>query len=108
MALVTVSPSGAAPITLLAAAAPTTSETITNPDHDTWLEINVGGTATTVTVVRPGTHEAGDAAADLTIGPLTSTNRLVRIGEEYTDTATGTATVTFSQVTAVTARLWRF
>jgi hypothetical protein len=106
MALVVATP-GRAPTALLAPAAPTTSELITVPTWGTILEYIIGGTATTITIVRPGFTQAGDAVADLIIGPLTSVNGSIRIGPEYADLVTGSATVLFSQVTAVTARLWR-
>jgi hypothetical protein len=100
--------SGRAPVTQPALAAPTTSEVIANASWGTILEFEVGGTATTVTIVRPGNTAEGDAVADfvvLTAG--TSTRRAVRIPENYKDPATGNVTVQFSQVTAVLARVWR-
>jgi hypothetical protein len=107
MALVTTTISSRAPIVVTAKAAPTTSELITTPTWGTILEYDIGGTATTITVVRPGVTGAGDPITDLVIGPITSALGAVRVTPEYADPATGSATVLFSQVTAVTARLWR-
>ena len=98
---------GPTPVTPSALAAPTVSEQIVDPGNDVILYFEVGATPTTVTVVRPGTHSSGDNVADFVIGPLTSTTRFVRIGAEYADPVTGNATVLFSQVAAVLARLIR-
>jgi hypothetical protein len=94
----------AAPVTPGAAVAPATSEVITAPGWNVIADITIGGTATTVTIVRPGNMAAGDAVTDFVVGAgaLTSTRRLVRIGSEYADPVTGAVTITFSQVTAVT------
>jgi hypothetical protein len=107
MAINVVTLTGNAAITGLPAAAPTTSETIADVTQGTWLEVNVGGTATTITVLRPGNFSQGDAVSDWVIGPLTSTQRFLRIGPEFADPADGDADVTFSQVTAVTARVFK-
>lgn len=106
MALVT-NTWGRATSTPTAAAAPTTSETIANPTK-TRLRVVVGGTATTITVVRPGNNRAGDAVADYVIGPVTNTVRDIAITREYADPVTGLVTVNFSQVTGVTAELIRY
>lgn len=90
-----------------AAAAPTTSETIASPGPGVWLRVSVGATATTVTVVRPGTWPSGAAIPDDTYS-LTDARRDIQIGSEFRDPATGLATVTFSQVSDVTAEIVRF
>jgi hypothetical protein len=95
---------GAAPVTQAAAAAPTTSEVVTDVNWGTILEFDIGGTSTTITVVRPGNMAQGDAITDYVIGPVTSTRRALRLGP-FAD-SNGDATVQFSQVTAVTARVW--
>lgn len=107
MALVEVNVASAAPVTQGALAAPTTSETITAPTWNTLLELEVGATATTITIPRPGTNAEGDTRAPLVIGPLTSTRRVIRIHSGYMDLATKNATVLFSQVVGVLTRLWR-
>lgn len=104
MALATLSLAGAAPVTPTAFAAPTVSEVVQRPGPTKFLWVKVGGTATTITVVRPGTHPGGDTVDDNVIGPLTSVERVIPIGSEYR-AADGTATVQFSQVTGVTALL---
>jgi hypothetical protein len=107
MAQVLIPIPSAAAVTPGAAVAPATSEVITAPGWNVIAEIIVGGTATTVTVVRPGNMAAGDAVTDYVVGggALTSTSRFVRLGSEYADLVTGAVTVTFSQVTAVTWRI---
>lgn len=107
MAIPVTTISGAAPVTPVALAAPVASETIANAGNDVLLYVEVGATATTITVVRPGLNAAGDPVADFVIGPLTSTTRFIPIGAEYVDSATGLATVQFSQVTGVLSRLLR-
>lgn len=87
-------------------AAPTVSETITAPDAHTGLLVTIGGTATTITIVRPGTDAVGVAVADQVIGPLSNTTRLIKIDRHYR-ADDGDADVTFSQVTAVTASVVR-
>lgn len=106
MALVEVSV-GAAVVTPSAAAAPTVSETISASGPGVVLEVVVGGTATTITVVRPGNHPGGDAIDDLVLSAVSNATKLIPILREYRDPSTGLVTVTFSQVTAVTARLLR-
>lgn len=108
MALNVTTVSSPAPVTPAAFAAPTTSEQVANPGNDVLLWVKVGATATTITVVRPGDHPAGDPVGDLVVGPLTSEERIVPIGREYADSAlAGDAAVTFDQVAGVTALLLR-
>jgi hypothetical protein len=100
----------AVPVTPATAVAPGTTEVVADPSWGTIAEIIVGGTATTITIVRPGTFSGGDVVTDLVIGPLTSATRFVRLGAEYADataTPVGACTVLFSQVTAVTWRIFR-
>jgi hypothetical protein len=102
----------AAAVTPATAVAPATTEVVADPSWGTIAEFIVGGTATTITIVRPGTFGSGDAVSDYVVGggALTSTSRFVRLGAEYADAAatpTGAVTITFSQVTAVTWRIFR-
>lgn len=86
-------------------AAPTTSDTI-RPDGALILYVKVGGTATTVTVVVPGNQPySGTATSDLSTGSITSTERAFYIPASIADPTTGLVTVTYSQVTGVTAAL---
>jgi hypothetical protein len=82
--------------------APTTSESFLTPDDNSWLFVDVGVTATTITIVRPGNDAVGVAVTDKVIGPLTSVKRFIKIDRRYKDPTTGNATVQFSQVTNVT------
>ncbi len=84
-------------------AAPTTTETVDTTGGDVGLLVTVGATATTVGIVVPGNDEYGTARPDVTSGALTSVTRLLRIPRSAADPATGLVTVTFSQVTGVTA-----
>lgn len=84
-------------------AAPTVSESIVSPNDRTFLLVVVGGTATTVTITKPGVDSLGRANVNLAVGPLTSTTRCIKIGREFRDPTTGNVAVAFSQVTAVTA-----
>ena len=97
---------GKAIATVAAAVAPATSETVATANHpNLYALINVGGTATTVTIVSPGAfHTLRTAMANVTTGAITSTSRLVRLDQRYAD-ANGNVTVTFSQVTGVTWQL---
>lgn len=88
-------------------AAPTTSETILAPDRYTLLCVTIGATATVVTLVRPGTDEVGVAVTDVVSASLTSVSKWFKVDEQFIDPTTGNATVTFSQVTAVTAQVVR-
>jgi hypothetical protein len=92
-----------------APAAPTsTTETIASPGPGVFLRVVAGATTTTVTVVRPGSFDSGVAKADDAYASLINTRRDIYIGREFKDTATGLATVTFSQLTNVTAEVVRF
>lgn len=88
-------------------AAPTTSETILAPDSRTLLCVTIGGTATVVTLVRPGNDVVGVAVTDVVSASLTSVTKWFKVDEQFIDPTTGNATVTFSQVTAVTAQVVR-
>lgn len=92
-------------VTPSAMAAPTTNETVSAPGPGKFLQVVIGATTTTVTVVRPNTHPGGDSITDYTTGAIVSTERWIPITRDYRDPDTGLATVTFSQVTNVTARL---
>lgn len=85
---------------------PTTNETISAPSPGTNLLVTVGATTTTITVVRPGNFDAGDAITDFSTGAIVSTNRIINVDRLYQGT-TGTVNVQFSQVTNVTAILVR-
>ncbi|MGH9248105.1 MAG: hypothetical protein ACRD0W_01085 [Acidimicrobiales bacterium] len=89
-------------------AAPTTSETIT-PDPDAVYVVVIGATSTTVTIVVPGLT-FGQANPDIPVlTAATNTTRYIGgLGNPaLADPATGLITVTFSQVTNVTAALVR-
>jgi hypothetical protein len=82
--------------------APSASDT-TAPGERTFYWVKVGGTATTVTVVTPGT-KFGQALADVAVGPLTNTDRLIGpLVGELADPATGLVTIQTSNQTGVTA-----
>jgi len=83
---------------------PTTSDTIT-PDNGLILYVKIGATATTVTVVVPGNQPyTGTAIADATTGSVTNTERQIGITRDLIG-ADGLVTITYSQVTNVTAAL---
>lgn len=93
---------GDQPITPVAFAAPTASDTIQCGDN-VWLWAKIGATATTITLEDPGRSAPGRVpSVDLVIGPLTSVERVVRIPRRFAK-PDGNADVTFSQVTGVTA-----
>ncbi len=92
-------------VTPTAFAAPTTSETVASPGVGKFLWVKVGGTATTITIARPGTWPAGDTNTTWTSGSLTSVERIIPITADFRDPTTSLATVLFSQVTGVTALL---
>ena len=96
---------GKAAVTPTTLTAPTTNETVSAPGPGKFLRVVVGATTTTITVVRPGTQDAGDAITDYSTGAIVSTERIIPILREYRDPTTGLATVQFSQVTNVTAVL---
>lgn len=106
MALVALSV-GRAPVTPPAFAAPTVSESIPNPGPGVFLWVEVGATPTTITVNRYGKLPAGDEVPDLVFTALSNTKRLIPIGRDMRDPATGAALVAFSQVVGVTALLQR-
>ena len=108
MALPTVNLVGNAPITPSAMAAPAASETIPDAGADVWVYLDIGVTATTITVTRNGTLPSGDDLDDLVIGPLTSTRRWIRLGEAAFRDADGEAAVGFDNVTNVTGTIVRF
>lgn len=86
-------------------AAPTTSDTITY-QSGLILYVKVGATATTVTVVVPGNQlYSGTAKTDLVATSISNTERAFYISREAVDESTGLVTVTYSQVTGVTAAL---
>lgn len=85
-------------------AAPTVSDTIT---YTTGLILYVknGATSATVTIVVPGNQAySGTAKADLT-ATFANAERAFYISPEAVDTSTGLVTVTYSDVTTVTAAL---
>jgi hypothetical protein len=85
-------------------AAPTTTQTIPAVSDDRsilWVEI--GATATVVTLVVPGVDRFGIARPDVVTASLTSTKRAFRLVPEMVDPATGLITINFSQVTSVLA-----
>lgn len=85
--------------------APTTSDTIT-PDTGLILDVRVGATATTITMVVPGNQPySGTAITDQSSGSISNAARHFAITRDLIDPATGLVTVTYSQVTNVTAAL---
>ena len=89
--------------------------TDTFPTGDSlFLHVKVGGTATTITVNSPSgtTCSLGIAGAahNNVVGPLTSTERMIGplTSARYNDPTTGLGSVTYSQVTGVTAALVQF
>lgn len=95
-------------VNTLAAAAPTTSETITSPDDNTFLYVVVGGTATTITIVTPGNDAIGEPNPDKVFTSISNVTKLIKVDRNYRDPATGNCPITFSQVTGVTALVIRF
>ena len=100
-------PQSLASVLTPAFAAPTVSDTIAyTPGLQ--LHVIVGGTATTITVVVPGVEPySGGPRDDLVAAAVTNATRYFAIEEEAVDPATGLVTVTYSQITAVTAALIR-
>jgi hypothetical protein len=89
-------------------AAPTTSETIVPDDRVTYVVV-IGATSTTVTIVVPG-NTFGQANPDVVVlNAATNTTRYIAgLGNPaLADPVTGLITVTFSNVTNVTAALVR-
>jgi hypothetical protein len=89
---------------VIAPTAPTVSDTFAyQPGLQLYVE--VGGTATTVTVVVPGSEPfSGGPKDDLVFTSISNTKLLVNIPQVAAD-STGVVTVTYSQVTAVLSRL---
>jgi len=84
---------------------PTTSDTITY-QSGLLLYVKVGATSTTITVVIPGTQPySGVATTDLIVSSVTNTERAFAIPLDAVDQTTGLVTVTYNQVTNVTAAL---
>ena len=76
------------------------------PDTAGWVEVTVGGTATVVTLVVPGTLY-GVARGDVVTASLTNTTRSFGpLVPDLADPTTGLITVSTSQQTAVTVA-WR-
>jgi hypothetical protein len=74
-------------------------------DDRAWFEVTVGATATTLTLVVPGTAY-GQARADVIATSVSNTTR--RFGPLVPDLATdGVVELTCSQTTAVTIKLVR-
>jgi len=86
---------------------PTTSDTIA-PDTGLILDVVIGATSTTVTMVVPGNQPySGTAIADQSTGAVTNTRRHFAITRDLIDysSGTGVVTVTYSQTTNVTSAL---
>lgn len=92
-----------AAITYSAVAASDTVE----PDDRAFYHVKAGGTATTVTVVVPGS-QYGQARPDVAVGPLTSTDRFIGpLVADLADPATGLITIQHSATTSVTGAVVR-
>lgn len=86
---------------------PTVSDTIQS-DEGLLLFVKIGVTATTVQIVPFGNQEySGVARSNLTTGSITSTERIFYIPKSIANPTTGLVTVTYSQVTNVTAALFK-
>lgn len=86
--------------------APTASDTVTPDDRSFW-HVKAGATATTFTVVVPGS-KFGQANPDVVVGPLTSTDRFIGpLTVELADPTTGLITLQTSQQTGVTVAVVR-
>src|SRR5678815_5667018 len=86
---------------------PTTSDTI-QVESGLMLYVKIGATATTVTIVIPGNQPYSQVATtDLGTGSITSAERIFAIPASIADPATNLVTVTYSQVTNVTAALFK-
>jgi hypothetical protein len=95
---------GGAMVTPTAFAAPTVSEPFAyTPGQFLWVKN--GGTASIVTIARPGTYPAGDANTTFTTGSIASVERVIPISADMKAPSTGLVTVAFSTVTTVTALL---
>jgi hypothetical protein len=86
-------------------AQPTTLNTnlfdITNDRVILWVEI--GGTATTITIERAGTDRFGNAVPDIVLSSVTNTKRAFRLTSDMVNPATGAVKISFSQLTGVKA-----
>lgn len=86
--------------------APTASDTVQADDRAFW-HVKAGATATTFTVVVPGS-KFGQPLPDVVVGPLTSTDRFIGpLTVELADPSTGLVTLLTSQQTGVTAAVVR-
>jgi hypothetical protein len=89
------------------------SDTFVGGDN-IFLHVKVGGTASTVTIASPTTTfcalGASGTAHQISVGPLTSTERMIgpMTPGRFNDPSTGVATVSYSAVTGVTAALLQF
>ena len=72
-----------------------------------FLDITAGATATTVVVVRPGTHPDGTPKADYSVA-ITSARRLIPLNDPDFVDASRNITITVSQITAVTGAVLEF
>lgn len=89
--------------------APTTSDTIDARTSDNlWLHVKVGGTSTTITVTPGGTQDySGANKSGLQQATITNADRIFKIPRSIGDPVTGIVTVTYNQVTGVTAGLFQ-
>jgi hypothetical protein len=90
-------------------AAPLAMEVI-QPDDGLFLHVkNTNGSSTVVGVVDTGVTPAGSAAVQPTVTvPATTGDRMIPLNRRFTNPATGTIVVSFSNVGAgVTAALFR-
>jgi hypothetical protein len=86
---------------------PTVSDTVA-VDVNLWLHVKTTTNADTVTLVDASRTPAGAASANLTVALGTSTERLIGpLDPDLASGATGFITVTHSNVTGVTAALFR-
>jgi hypothetical protein len=86
---------------------PTVSDTI-GPDINLWLHVKTTTNADTVTLVDNSRTAANAASANLSVAIGTSSERLIGpLDPDLQSSATGLITVTHSNVTGVTAALFR-
>lgn len=88
-------------------AAPLVNETISDPGPGVFLLIVNGATASSLTLVTPGNLQTGVAVPDTVVTLTANTTFLIRVDGNYRDPATGVATVSFTNVTTVTASIIR-
>jgi len=107
MALLTSTTTTGHGITLPAAQAVSASDTFTNTNGRTILEVtNGGGSPTTVTFVTSGTYAVRTITYDVADDAQTVTNGTSKVFGPFDTTLLGTTiTVTFSPTTSVTARV---